>query len=272
MHPVILSGTVTIMNWDEESLAEALHQTIQIVAAQRGENLARNITPIILANLDRGRVQNFLDNGENCQPDEYVWRVVTFYEKWQPYLHQIQEERQPDLWLSLYDRLKRWAYKHLSNKNFPPLSSERWQLAEDCATTAAVRLLNARFPYDVDFDPWAYILLQNVTLKHLHQQYEETADNLHQVDDWEEWEGVMPQLSLPDPGADFEMRHTLLTAIDLLASDARKQIIIWRYFEGMSFQEIATALNRSYTAVHKLHFDALNNLRKIWQSLQDKYE
>ena len=106
------------MIWEEQALAAALQQAIQSVAAQNGKALARTITPIILANMDRGRVHNFLDGQENGQPEEYVWRVLAYYQKWQPYLAQIQEERQPDLWQPLYEKLKRWAYNYLFRKNF----------------------------------------------------------------------------------------------------------------------------------------------------------
>lgn len=261
-----------MMSWDEEAVAATLHQAIQIVAIQRGEDFAHSITPIILANLDRGRVQHFLDNAENRRPEEYVWRVVEFYEKWQPYLYQIQAERLTDLWLPLYDKLKWWAYNYLCRQKFPPSHNEKQEMAADCAAAAAAQLLNARFPYDTDFDPWAYVLLQTVTLKQLHRRYAEAPDEMHQIDDWDAWEGVWPQLSTPGPEDSVELRHTLLTAVDQLTSDARKQIILMRYFEQMTFPEIATALNRSSSAIHKLHFDALQNLRKIWADWQDKYE
>ncbi len=261
-----------MMSWDEEAVAATLHQAIQIVAIQRGEDFAHSITPIILANLDRGRVQHFLDNAENRRPEEYVWRVVEFYEKWQLYLYQIQAERLTDLWLPLYDKLKWWAYNYLCRQKFPPTHNEKQEMAADCAAAAAAQLLNARFPYDTDFDPWAYVLLQTVTLKQLHRRYAEAPDEMHQIDDWDAWEGVWPQLSTPGPEDSVELRRTLLTAVDQLTSDARKQIILMRYFEQMTFPEIATALNRSSSAIHKLHFDALQNLRKIWADWQDKYE
>ncbi len=261
------------MSWEEETVAAALQQAVQLVASQKGEQLAQAITPILMANLDSGRVYYFLDKRGTCQPEDYVWRALAFYEKWHTYLYQIQEERRADLWLPLYEKLKRWAYNYLSSKNFPPTPKARLLLAADCATMAAARLLYARFPYDTDFDPWAYVLLQNVVLKQLRKEYREAAANLHNVDNWEEWESVWSsQLSVQDPGDNIELRQTLLAAVDQLASDARKQIILWRYFEGLTFPQIAAEMDRSANAIYKLHFDALKNLRKILESSGDKYE
>jgi RNA polymerase sigma factor (sigma-70 family) len=252
------------MRWTEETLAAALHEAIQLATGQKGDPLPHAITAIVMSNLARGRVQYFLDSSENHQPAEYIRRVVEMYEKWHPYLYQIQEERSPDLWLTLYDQLKRWAYHVLSRKNYAVSPEERWQKAEDCATAAAIQLLNARFPYDTDFDPWAYVLLQTVTLKELHRQYAETAVDHRSIDHGDEEAGQWSQLSEPGPDNTVELRQALLKAVGHLASDARKQIILMHYFEQMSFPEIATALNRSVSAIHKLHFDALQNLRKIW--------
>ncbi len=55
-------------------------------------------------------------------------------------------------------------------------------------------------------------------------------------------------------------------------SEARKQVVLLRYFESYTFQQIALKLDKSDNAIYKLHFDALNNLRKIWESSQDIYE
>lgn len=260
------------MIWEEQALTAALQQAIQQVAAQHGKSLAQAITPIILANMDRGRVHNFLDSRENGQPEEYVWRVLAYYQKWQPYLTKIQEDRLPDLWQPLYEKLKRWAYNYLFRKNFHAATDRKAQMAADCATIAATKLLNARFPYDTDFDPWAYVLVQNVTLKHLYQEYKDAAANLQQVDDWEEWETVLPGLTTQGHRDIIELRQSLLTTIDQLASDARKQIVVLHYFDGLSFQQIAQIMGRSDSATHKLHFDALQNLRKIWDGSWDNYE
>ncbi|MGB4870792.1 MAG: RNA polymerase sigma factor [Candidatus Promineifilaceae bacterium] len=259
------------MIWEEQALAAALQQAIQSVAAQNGKALARTITPIILANMDRGRVHNFLDGQENGQPEEYVWRVLAYYQKWQPYLAQIQEERQPDLWQPLYEKLKRWAYNYLFRKNFHAAPDVKVQMAADCAVMAATKLLNARFPYDTDFDPWAYVLVQNVTLKHLHKTYQDAAANWQQVDNWEEWENVLPGLTSQGHRNIVELRQALITTIDQLASDARKQIIVLHYFDGLPLYEIAQIMGRSDNATHKLHFDALQNLRKIWDGSWDNY-
>ena len=55
----------------------------------------------------------------------------------------------------------------------------------------------------------------------------------------------------------------LLSAVNKLNSEDRKRFIQLYYFEGLGFQEIAKILDRTTNALYKLHFDALENLRKI---------
>lgn len=264
------------MRWDQESLLAALEQAIRQVAEQKGDLLARTIAPIVMINLEKERVHHFLDGQTDCQPEAYVWRVCDFYEKWSSYLYQIQEERNPDLWLSLFDQLKRWSYNYLLKQNFSALSAQKLQLAADCAVMAAGRLLIARFPYDTDFEPWAYTLVQHVTLKYLHQEYKasrEEVEHLQPVEDWEDWEALLPQQFATQNHLDkTELRQALMWAIDKLASDARKQLIILHYFDGLSLAQIASEMGRSDNAVHKLHHDSLKNLRKIWEGQRDRYE
>lgn len=264
------------MHWDRESLLTALQRAIQQVAEQKGEPFARAIAPIVMTNLDKGRVHHFLDGQTDNQPEAYVWRVCELYEEWHPYLTQIQQDQDPELWLSLYNQLKQWSYNQLLKEKFFAPPDQKLELAADCAVMAAGRLLHARFPYDTDFDPWAYTLVQNVTRNYLYKEYKanrEEAEHLQPVDDWEEWEALLPAQLLSQSDDDkAELRQALLAAIDQLASDARKQLIILHYLDGLSLAEVAREMDRSSNAIHKLHYDSLKNLRKIWEGQRDIYE
>jgi RNA polymerase sigma factor (sigma-70 family) len=70
-------------------------------------------------------------------------------------------------------------------------------------------------------------------------------------------------LSNPSGTIQSDKRLDLLDAIDQLSSEDRRTIILLYYFEGKDFDEIAEVLDRTKNALYKLHFDALENLRKI---------
>ena len=263
------------MTQDREKIEFALEKAIQKLAEERGQQLAKAIASIVFANLERGRVQYYLNIQLNCSPADYVHRVVNYYEQWHDYLIQVQVEQQRDVWEQLYEKLQKWAYNHMRRKGFPPQSNERYQHAVDCAAEAGSKLLHARFPYDVDFDPWACVLLQNISDKYMarvRKQYQAALEHLVSVDKWSGWLEQLQNPSSPNEEETIELHYDLLRAIEQLSSEARKQVILLHYFEEYSFKQIADKLGKSYGAVHKLHFDALNNLRKIWTSSWDKDE
>ena len=260
------------MSSENTALAEAIQQAIQTIGIEKGDDWVRAITPIVLANLGSGRVQYFLDEQSHHQLDGYVLCVAEKYEQWHDYLNQIQEKRDSDVWDALYEKLQRWAFHQLSRKSFPHNGREKFHHAVECATDASTRLLFARFPYDIDFGPWLSVLLQNVIRKHIEQEYVEAARDSVSIDDGEEWQNISSALTATPSTNQIALRVDLLAAIDHLSSEARKQIIILHYLEGYSLPQIAHKLDKSDSAIYKLHFDALNNLRKIWGSLRDKNE
>lgn len=260
------------MSDEDIALAEAIQRAIQIIGIEKGDHWVRAITPVVLTNLDSGRVHYFLDKQSHHRPFDYVRCVAEKYGQWHDYLFQLQEERCAELWYPLYKKLQRWAYHYLNRKNFPHNGRDRFRHAVDCATEAATRLLHARFPYDIDFDPWLSVLLQNVIRKHIDREYKEMAKNPLSLDDGEEWQNILPALTSAPNTDKFALRFDLLAAVDQLASEARKEIILLHYFEGYSLPQIASKLDKSDNAVYKLHFDALSNLRKIWGDLRDKNE
>ncbi|MCA9950133.1 MAG: sigma-70 family RNA polymerase sigma factor [Anaerolineales bacterium] len=260
------------MSSNTQKFEPQIEQALMVVALQKGVRFSREIRPIILANLDKGRVQFFLDKSEDYQVEDYVWHVAVHYEQWQPYLHQLQVMGDAVAWDSLYIKLQKWAYNHLLRKNFPGSLETRFQDAVDCAGMAAGRLLNARFPYDTAFDPWAHTLLQFVIAKHINKEYKKLNEQIVELDAFEGWTELFVDPKTLDAAQLFDYRQELLAAIDQLTSEARKEVIWRHYFEGRSLKEIASIMDKSPGAVHKLHFDALKALRKIWNSSRDKYE
>jgi DNA-directed RNA polymerase specialized sigma24 family protein len=82
--------------------------------------------------------------------------VLEHYTRLHSHIQAVQKDRSDEVWQPLFKHLQAWAYNFLLRKNFVPGLSTR-AIAEECATEAALRILNAHFPYDTDFAPWAHI-------------------------------------------------------------------------------------------------------------------
>ena len=264
------------MSWEVEALQQALEDALYLLAEQEGTDVVTAVTPIIFANLQKGRLHTFLER-QDCSPSDYVQRVATHYQQWHGYIHAVQVEKGSDVWQPLYGKLQQWAFRLLPRMGYPAFTGhdEQWQQAQACATKAATILLNASFPYDVDFDPWAYILLRNVTQKEMNRRIKPQLARQMQVVELDAWDDWLPNV-LDPAGEDgqrlAELRADLIKAAGQLSSDARRQFILLYYFEQKSFVEIAAILDKSVNSLYKLHSDALENLRKIWGETRDKYE
>lgn len=264
------------MSWDTETVQQAIEQALELLAEQRGAELATAVTPIIFTNLDKGRLHNFLDH-QDPTPADYVCRVADKYEQWHEYVHAVQIEKRTDLWQPLYEKMQKWTFAYLPRIGYPGYAGydDKLQQAQICAAEAAIVLLDAAFPYDVDFEPWAYVLLQNVTRKQMDRRIKprlEAEKQEIEVDAWDDW-----LHNLLDPAGEneqylAELRADLLHSVAQLASQARQQFILLHYFEGRTFEQIAAQMGKSPNALYKLHSDALENLRKIWYENRDKYE
>jgi RNA polymerase sigma-70 factor (ECF subfamily) len=80
-----------------------------------------------------------------------------------------------------------------------------------------------------------------------------------------------PGLALPDPlltpssqAVEREQAQALQKALQRLPDDYR-QVIVLRYLEGRSFEEIGQLLNRSPDAARKLWSRAMERLRQEWE-------
>lgn len=252
---------------ESETLHHQLEQALERLAETRGDELARQVKLILLANLDRGRIQRFLD-GNPDQIQAYVWQVADSFSTLHVYLQKLQTKRDPEAWSPLYERMQTWAYNFFLRKNFAADDRTR-EIAIECANEAAMQLLNSHFPYDTDFDPWAHILVQNTCRKFIHNSLKKSIVPQEKQVDLED-----DLADLNDPPLEAQMLMTELGAeLDsALAqlSEARRNVIRMLYFDGMEMEEIAQKLGKSVGAVYSLHFNALGDLRKILSAIRDK--
>jgi len=264
------------MNQDYHDLRSAIESAIQSLKESLGHDVVTTIAPIIATNLSRGRVQRYLAKKSGANPEDYVKRVVDHYERQREYVTAVQVTKSDEIWQPLYEQLQKWAYHYLRRRRFPHegRSSERFEHAVTCATETAGVLIKAHFPYDINFDPWAAVVLQHVCQKHIKKfsnpsRYPE--EGLVALDAWDEWLANIPDLDSLEGQHQAELRCDLLNAIEQM-TETKKQFILLCYFDNKTFKEISVLLDKRVNALYKVHFDALIELRKILNGNWDKYE
>ncbi|MEW5988471.1 MAG: sigma-70 family RNA polymerase sigma factor [Chloroflexota bacterium] len=249
------------MVWDKACLKEALDEAIQRLPPHEPPETAVSLRPIIRKNLSRGRVSHFLDNHSGCQPYDYVLLVARHYEQLAPFFHQVQVEKATSVWQPLYLRLFSLAYTYLLNKGFSP-GSESYAFAEDCAVAASERLLKAYYPYDTSLEAWLCLLVQNVCRNLMKESRDAAGGPNHQLVDIYDYLGSIRDGAAEDRFHCANLRLDLQAAIGRLVPPACQEVVRLRHFEGLTFRQIAIRMGSSTTTVYKLHFAALEQLRK----------
>ena len=243
---------------NEDDLRVEFEQGLYSIDVDRGEKFSAKIRPIILENLKNGRGNFFLENIPNATPRDYVLHVVETYERLCPFIQEVQIERSPDYWESLYEDLQRLAYSFLRKKGLFP-SESTFRIAVDCATEAAISLIQAQFPYDTDFEPWAYNFVKYACLKYI----EKAAKRSNNIKEVIFQDGVLDEFIVPEMNS-----HKWGMIIDVInaylkLTENRQQVLQLRYECGLSSKEIAIRMGKSVSAVDKLHFDAVRQLRQL---------
>jgi len=249
----------------EEFKAE-IEKVLESLKQEKGEEIVRMVKPILLTNLDRGRIQLFVDS-QVSRVREYAWQVARNYPELNPYLHQLQSEKVSNVWEPLFERMRTWAYNFLVRKGFKADETTQ-DIANECATEAAVNILGAYFPYDTEFDPWAHVIVQNACRKFIRKGMKKSAipeESIVDIDD--------EMVSLVDPpienrGGAEEPVTDLKEALSYL-SNSRRQVLELIYFEGLSPEEAARKMKKSIGAIYSLQFNALVDLRKILSKIGD---
>jgi RNA polymerase sigma factor (sigma-70 family) len=249
---------------DQEKLRHALIQELCYLEKNGRRKTAVSIRPIILKNLARGknagRVGNYLTGNPGKLPCDYVGRVADYYEELSCYLQQIQEEKSDQIWEPLFEKMQWLAYNYLRQKNFMA-GQQTFQLATDCAADAGGELVQAYFPYDTDFDPWACTIVQNhckKTIARLFQAGHVPENKLVNL------ANVPHRTANLDGGSGGDLtdwRLTLYHLIDQLPAEQLETILL-HDFKGMTLQEIGYHLGISTTTAHRRYFAAIDFLRK----------
>jgi RNA polymerase sigma factor (sigma-70 family) len=193
--------------------------------------------------------------------------VADGYERLSPYLYQLQTLRDESAWSPLLVQMQTWAAAYFARKvHFAPEVTA--EIAADCALEAARRMLDAHFPYDTEFAPWAHVLVQNICKKFLQKEHRKSAipqENLTSLEDVLE---TLRDTSVQEQTSQRELRAELEEAMARLSTE-RRRVLELAYFEGLSPTEIAKVMGKTPNAISCLKFNALADLRKILTQIRD---
>jgi RNA polymerase sigma-70 factor (ECF subfamily) len=242
-------------------LQNQIEEILASLADQEGEDFVCQVKPILMKNIERKRLDAFLD-GDYDHLEEYIQKVIGKYRTWHNYIYNLQVERDFTQWSMLSVKLTNIAYKYFRRKNFDN-SFHTHEIAEECASKAAEVILFASFPYDTDLEAWIVQIVQNKCLKFMSEEMQkrkipanmqlELDDELECVDDF------------PDPLSQLEEQEITSAIKEALAQlpAMRREALILKYFDGLSPKEISDKLGKSVDAVYLLQFNGLKELRKI---------
>lgn len=255
--------------WGE--LEKALHEWGQ----DRPPKLVEEVARVVRVNWRRDRVRSFVAGGDVDGARAYVERVGERYQLLSPYLHCLQEVRDREAWEALMKKLQLWSYNVLGRMTFPSTAA-RYRRSVDLATDAAMEILGAHFPYDVDFDPWAYVLVRNISYRYMRSSQGGASVPPEELVNLEAYDGWLHNLvderaeariyAGEDKATREAIRKALSEAIDDLPPSDR-EVIELLYFEGLSFDEIAERTGKKANALYQYHFRAL---QKLHDALEDK--
>jgi RNA polymerase sigma factor (sigma-70 family) len=239
------------------------------LGSQKGEEITRQVKPILINNLEKRRVETYIGK-KNGLLEDYIQKVIEKYELWHNYLHNIQVERDYFLWSQLLQKLTGIAFSYLRRKNFFN-SFTTHQIAEDCASKAAEAILNAQFPYDIDFEPWIVQIVHNKCLKFMSEEMQKHKIPTGLITKFnEEIDCGNASLDILNQMIEEESDSEIQTALKQI-SPARREAILMRYIEDLSPSQIAEKLGKSVDAVYCLQFNGLRDLRKILVENRNKY-
>lgn len=258
------------MGDDKSRLWGELKDALEAWGEGRHPSLIDEVTRITWVNFQRDRACTFLDGADVDGPRAYVERVAEHYQRWSPYLHYLQVEKDAAAWTELLEKFQLWSYNLLGRMSFPA-NAVRYRLSVDLATDAAAEILTSHFPYDVEFDRWAYVLVRNVVYSAMRDRLNGSRVPEEQLVNLEAWDGWLRNVADERAEARIyeaaerearEMGHDrLLAAVGELPPSEREVIRLY-YFADLGFDEIAERTSKTPNALYQYHFRALKKLRE----------
>jgi len=243
----------------KQQLISSFEESLNVVANYKGHIFVNQVRPILLCNLDNGRVGYFLDNHAGAVPDNYVWRVSRIFEQTHPFIQRIQHDRCCEDWGILFANLRDIAFALLRKKKACYIEDKE-QLAHDVAATASAKILKIQFPYDTSFLAWTYKFVEHAFLQEMRDRFTSDRNRSLEVPLLSELLEVLAHPTYEHPEIKIIRIEELKAAIRRLAP-RRQRVIYYRYKKDLNSKEIASLMHITANAVNQLHFKAIQQLR-----------
>jgi RNA polymerase sigma factor (sigma-70 family) len=248
------------MTFPVVNIKAELENSLNKLSEWKGVEFTQRIKPILYTNLDRGRIQSFIEGNFKSIYD-YVRRVADEYIKLSPLIEKLQIERTTTAWEPLFKKMVNWAFYFFIKKGFAADKTTQ-EIAMECATEAAMNILNAHFPYDTDLEPWVCVITHNACRRYIRRASKKSNVPPQNIINIDEMLSNIKDPNFQDQEYIKALQGDLLEAIAKLSS-ARRQVIEFVYFDELSPGEIAGRMGKSVGAIYSLQFNALQDLRKI---------
>jgi RNA polymerase sigma-70 factor (ECF subfamily) len=169
--------------------------------------------------------------------------------------HLVQQAIQRDrtAFTALYDRHVDQVYRHVYYK----VSNQAD--AEDITQEAFVKAWKAIHKYkrtEAPFVAWLITIARNLIADHYKRR-----PNLVNLDELVEQAPPQP-LSDPERLAEVSFNRDVVKQAVLKLEGDKQKVIMMRFIDGFSYEEIALALNKSEGAIRVIQYRALNELRR----------
>ncbi len=160
-----------------------------------------------------------------------------------------------EAWAQIYDDLYPKMYQYCLLRTGDRAASE--DIAADVFVEALRGVKKYRYR-GVPFSAWLYRIARNLTADHLRRNARRPTVVL---DD----ESTDARLQTPDEAEHFAISQDIKDALQELTDD-QQQVIILRFFQGLSHDETAAIMGRRSGAVRVLQNRALGSLRRLMAS------
>jgi RNA polymerase sigma factor (sigma-70 family) len=242
--------------------------------------LGQQVTRIVKRNLASGRAQRVMSHDRQREPltrsqlEQYIDRVIGVYLIEHARIERLAAQADAE-WNQLQAELTTRARRML--QHWPASVFQPQAEAPDFAQQACETIFNAIFPYDVAFDAWATVILNN----HIRQRATRSRDLVDRnpsVVSLDQPTGSQPEQMtalydlVQDPTADHlfetvELQLQITAAIARLSSPTQQLIILYSFLYGWSDKQLANHLAKTEQAIYNLRHRALRQLRHIFEEM-----
>lgn len=226
-----------------------------------GEDFVAEVRPVLWRNHQRRRIARRLRAQPMLGPDGYVAMIVENYRSKESRYCVLVLERNEMAWDDFTSRLSAYAFKLL--RSYGLAAFVAIEFIPDYVQSAVVRILETPFPYDVAFDAWATVILQNLIRKGARGSV-----NRHLNGSATAFEDYFDESAL-DPEAldlDHEMRMKKVREAIAQLRPGYAEFINRRYFDGLSYEVIAAELDCSIAILYDRNKNAKRQLRQILEA------